>query len=118
MGLEEIRDLLKEKDDTSNKAKEQSESFKEARKYLDQKKMVVITGVQGSGKTFLAKELVADLKKNETEIRIIWISNIIELIRNQTTSLGEFDVYVFDGIFYELQMDEKLEDTIKSSKEY
>lgn len=118
MGLEEFGDLLKESDDTSNKAEEQSESFKQARKHLDQKKMVAITGAQGSGKTFLARELVADLKKNETKIKIIWISNIIELIRNQTTSLEEFDIFVFDGIFYELQVDEKLAVTIKASKEY
>lgn len=78
--------------------------------------MVVITGVQGSGKTLLAKELAADLKKKET--KIVWISNIIELIQNQTKLLGEFDIYVFDGIFYEIQMDEKLEDTIKAAKEY
>lgn len=117
MGLEESKDLLKDRAFTSNKAEEQSNSFNEARKYLDQKKMVVITGVQGSGKTFLAKSLVTDLIKNETEMKSVWISNS-ELLQNQIKSIREFDIYVFDGIFYELQIDGRVKDTIKVLKTY
>lgn len=115
MRLEENKGLLK---DTSNKEKEQSKSFTQARKHLDQKGMVVITGVQGSGKTFLAKELVTDLKKNGTEMKSIWISNIFELLKNQTQSKENIDIYVFDGMFYELQIDKKVEETIKALKQY
>lgn len=116
--MEETKDLLKDKADSLNKAKEQSQFFKQARKFLDQKRRVVITGVQGSGKTFLAKLLVTDLKNNGTDVKSIWISNIIELPDYQTISIGEFDICVFDGTFYELQMDEKVKKTIKDLKGY
>lgn len=66
MGLEENKDLLKDKAGAVNMAEEQSKSSKQARKYLDKKNMVAITGVQGSGKSFLVKLLVTDLKKSET----------------------------------------------------
>lgn len=116
--LEETKDLLKDKADSLNKAKEQSQFFKQARKFLDQKRMVVITGVQGSGKTFLAKLLVTDLKNNGTDVKSIWISDIIELPDYQTISIGEFDICVFDGTFYELQMDKKVRKTIEALKGY
>lgn len=86
-------------------------------KFLDRNKIVVITGIQGSGKTFLAKSLVTYLNKNGGEMKSIWISNI-ELLKNQTKSIGEFDIYVFDGIFYELQMKEKFEETLKAFNKY
>lgn len=110
--LEENKDLLMNKADNSEKAEEQSDSLEEARIYLDQKRMVAITGVQGSGKTFLAKQLVTDLKKNGIEMKSIWISNIIELLQSKE----KFDIYVFDGMFYELQMDKTVEETIKALK--
>lgn len=50
-------------------------------------------------------------------MKSIWISNI-ELLNNQTKSIGEFDIYVFDGIFYELQMNKKFEDTFKALNKY
>lgn len=83
---------------------------------LDQKRMVVITGVQGSGKTYLAKSLETNLKKNGTETKSVWISNTGDL-RN-TKASGEFDIYIFDGIFYELQLDERIKETINVLKEY
>lgn len=79
--------------------------------------MVVITGVQGSGKTFLAKSLVTNLKKNGTETKSVWISNT-DLLKYQTKAIGEFDIYIFDGIFYELQLDERFKETINVLKEY
>lgn len=80
--------------------------------------MVVITGVQGSGKTFLAKSLVTNLKKNGTETKSVWISNTVDLLKYQTKAIGEFDIYVFDGIFYELQIDKHFEETITVLKKY
>lgn len=97
-------------------AEKQLYSFQQAMRCLDQKRMVVITGVQGSGKTFLAKSLVTNLKKNGTETKSVWISNTGDL-RN-TKALGEFDIYIFDGIFHELQLDERFKETITVLKEY
>lgn len=117
-GQEETTGLVRYRADTSNKKEKQSESLKQARKNLDEKNMVVITGVQGSGKTFLAKLLVTDLKKNGTEMKSVWISNIDDLLKNQTQLIGEFDIYVFDEIFYELQKDNHFEETINILKPY
>lgn len=118
MGLEENKDLLKDKADAVNRAEKQSKSYKQARKYLDKKNMVAITGVQGSGKTFLAKLLVTDLKKNGKDMKSNWISNFSELLQITQKSIGEFDIYVFDGTFYELQLDEKVKETMESLIEF
>lgn len=117
MGLEETNDLFRDRADKSNRAEEQLNSFQQAR-CLNQKRMVVITGVRGSGKTFLAKSLVTDLKKNGTEMKSVWIYNTVDLLKYQTKAIREFDVYVFDGIFYELQIDKHFEETINVLKEY
>lgn len=79
--------------------------------------MVVITGVQGCGKTFLAKSLVTYLKENGMETKSVWISNTVDLLKYQTKAIGEFDIYVFDGIFYELQIDKHFKETINVLKE-
>lgn len=118
MGLEENKNLLKDKADAVNMAEKQSKSYKQARKYLDKKTMVAITGVQGSGKTFLAKLLVTDLKKNGKDMKSNWISNFSELLQVTQKSIGEFDIYVFDGTFYELQLDEKVKETMESLIEF
>lgn len=53
MGLEETNNLFRDRADKSNSAEEQLNSFQQARRCLNQKRLVVITGVQGSGKTFI-----------------------------------------------------------------
>lgn len=61
---------------------------------------------------------MTDLKKNGTETKSVWISNTVDLLKYQTKAIGEFDIYIFDGIFYELQLDERFKETIKFLKEY
>lgn len=51
-------------------------------------------------------------------MKSLWISNIVDLPKPQTKSIGEFDIYVFDGIFYELQMDKHIKETINILKEF
>lgn len=108
-GPEEFIDLLNEKDDTA----EPSLSFIQALGFFCNRRMVLITGVQGSGKTFLARLLVNDLKKNECKREMFWISNLTELRELQTKSIKEMNIYVFDGVFYELQTDKKLREAVK-----
>lgn len=80
--------------------------------------MVLITGVQGSGKTYLAKLLVNNLKKNGSKTEIFWISNLKQLRELQSESIREMNIYVFDGVFYELQTDQKLRDAIKDLEKF
>lgn len=78
----------------------------------------MITGVQGSGKTFLANRLVNDLMKHESTIKITWISNLPDLYKVPKESITEMSIYVFDELFYELQTEKKLKDTVKGLEEF
>lgn len=109
MRVEETNDLL-ENADKSNKV-EKLTSLNQAKDLLTKKKCVVITGVQGSGKTFLAERLVNDLKKNRSKIKEDWISNLTAL-RQEIKLSTRKDIYVFDGIFYELQSYQTIRDTL------
>nr|XP_022302630.1 uncharacterized protein LOC111110423 isoform X3 [Crassostrea virginica] len=58
---DESRNLFKTEDDSEHKADGSNESFHQAKKILDDHNRILITGVQGAGKTYLAKCLVAEL---------------------------------------------------------
>lgn len=103
---------------TSQKTIDPTRSFHQAKEILTKKKRVVITGVQGSGKTFLANRLVNDLMKHESTIKITWISNLTELYQVLKESITEMSIYVFDEFFYELQTEKKLKDTAKELEKF
>lgn len=103
------------KAETSKRAKETTWSFNQAKEILSKKKRVVITGVQGSGKTYLSKSLVNDLKST---IKITWISNLAELYQEHNESITDMSAYVFDELFYELQTEQKIKDTVKELEKF
>lgn len=98
-----------------NILKEPATLLDKAKTFLMQKKMVVITGVQGSGKTFLAKSLVKDLKKDGNIMEYILISNLAQLRQKPRENIN---IFIFDGIFYELQLDKEFEKTLKALNEF
>lgn len=100
---------------TLPKVKEQTNSFDQAKHFLIQKGMVAITGVQGSGKTFLAKSLVNSLQKDGKIKDSVLICSLNQLHWGPSE---EIDIYIIDDIFYELQLYEKFKETLKALNEF
>lgn len=100
--------------------------FDQAKTFLIQKKMVVITGVPGSGKTFLAKSLVNELQKNGYEMKTVLICNLDQLQQVHSGNLDQLQrgpgeqekIYIIDDIFHELQKHDKFAETLTALNEF
>lgn len=93
---------------------EQKSSFTQAKDYLTKNRPVLITGVQGAGKTYLAKSLVNDLEKTVKKKKIVWIDSLGQLRAEKENITKGVRTYVFDGIFYELQSEEIFVETFQA----
>lgn len=113
----ESRNLLQITNLSENKIEKQARSFKVAKDILSVKRTIVITGVQGSGKTFLAKSLVSDLQRNGHVLKSTWISDFRQLREEKMTPITN-EIFIFDEVFYELQINEKFKETLKTLKKF
>lgn len=95
--------------ETSNNVQRTKNVFDKAKDFLTKEGMVVITGVQGSGKTFLAKSLVNDLYMDGSIKECIVICSLRQLYFGASDKI---DIYIIDDIFYELQLQEKFKETL------
>nr|XP_022302984.1 uncharacterized protein LOC111110674 isoform X2 [Crassostrea virginica]XP_022302985.1 uncharacterized protein LOC111110674 isoform X2 [Crassostrea virginica]XP_022302986.1 uncharacterized protein LOC111110674 isoform X2 [Crassostrea virginica] len=105
-------------EDSEKSEKEKNISFEKAKHYLEEKTRVVITGVQGTGKTYLAESLVSDMVKNRRELREMWISNFSQLLEEQSKPARNVDLYILDDIFYELQLESEFDKNLKVVNEF
>lgn len=101
--------------ETTNRAQRPKNVFDKAKDFLTKEGLVVITGVQGSGKTFLAKSLVDDL---HMEGNIKESSVICSLSQLYFGASDKIDIYIIDDIFYELQLQEKFKETLEALNEF
>lgn len=95
--------------ETTNRAQRPKNVFDKAKDFLTKEGMVVITGVQGSGKTFLAKSLVDDLYMDGNIKESFVICSLSQLYYGASDKI---DIYIIDDIFYELQLQEKFKETL------
>ena len=101
---------LVEYEKSENLAYESYDSFHQAKKILDKHNRILITGVQGAGKTYLAKSLVAELGKKGKKLENLWISDLTQLRAKQKRHIPE-GIFILDEIFYELQPASKVIET-------
>lgn len=95
--------------ETPNAVKTPTNVFHKAKNCLIQKRMVVITGVQGSGKTFLAKSLVNDLQTDGHKMNSVWICKLDQL---QQVPSENVDIFILEELFDELQLYDKFKETL------
>ena len=107
---DESRNLVKRTVETEHKADESNKSFHQAKKILNDHNRILITGVQGAGKTYLAQSLVAEFGKKGKKLEKVWISNLNQLSAKQNEPTGE-DILILDEIFYELQTKSRVMET-------
>ena len=107
---DESRNLVKREDESKHKADKSNESFHQAKKILDKHNRILITGVQGAGKTYLAKSLVAELGKKGKKLENLWISDLTQLRAKQNKPIAE-GIFILDEIFYELQTKSRVMET-------
>ncbi|XP_061187633.1 uncharacterized protein LOC133195720 [Saccostrea echinata] len=78
-------------------------SFSRAQRALRTERFVVITGIQGAGKTFLAKRLCNEWLQEE---KCVWITD-----PNSLPVVTDFDsVLILDDLFHELQSEDELKE--------
>nr|XP_034305309.1 uncharacterized protein LOC117682221 isoform X2 [Crassostrea gigas] len=124
---EESLDLMQETTkDTARKEEKPACLFDQAKMFLIQKKMVVITGVPGSGKTFLAKSLVNELQKNGYKMKSVLICNLDQLQQGHSGNEDQLqrgpgeqvNIYIIDDIFHELQKYDQFAETLTALNEF
>lgn len=112
--------------ETARKEEKPACLFDQAKMFLIQKKMVVITGVPGSGKTFLAKSLVNELHKNSYKMKSVLICNLDQLQQVHSGNVDQLQrgpgeqekIYIIDDIFHELQKHDKFAETLTALNEF
>ena len=114
---DESRNLFKREDESEHKADGSNKSFHEAQKILDKHNRILITGVQGAGKTYLAKFLVAELGKKGGKLGNVWISNLTQLREKQNKQTPK-DIFILDKIFYELQTKSMVMETFNALQSF
>ena len=105
-------------EDLEKPAKETNISLEKAKHYLAEKNRVVITGVQGTGKTYLAESLVSDMEKTKKELKKLWISSFSQLLEETSKPTRNVDLYILDDIFYELQLESEFHETLTKVNDF
>nr|XP_022301987.1 uncharacterized protein LOC111109987 isoform X2 [Crassostrea virginica] len=114
---DESINLVKRAVESEHKADKSNKSFHQAKKILNDHNRILITGVQGAGKTYLAKSLVAEFGKKGKKLEKVWISNLNQLSAKQNEQTGE-DILILDEIFYELQTKSRVMETFKALQSF
>nr|XP_022296856.1 uncharacterized protein LOC111106463 isoform X2 [Crassostrea virginica] len=105
-------------DDSETSVNEANYSFEKAKNYLEEKKRVVITGVQGTGKTYLAESLVSNMEEKRRKLKKMWISSLSKLLKEKSKPTRNVDLYILDDLFYELQLDSEFPETLTTVNDF
>lgn len=112
---EESKELMQENTTQLPNTVQPTNLFDRAKYFLVQKRIVVITGIQGSGKSFLARSLVNNLQKDGSLENSCLICSLPQLHWGPNKKT---DIYIIDDIFYELQLYEKFKETLGLLNEF